>query len=238
MPPILRRLGLLSASAAFGLPLAASAGPITTTSTSTTSSTLASTTTTRTTTTSLGTPICAGDVEVDPEDRVASLAPGVLATVPIRVTVSSGLLDLSTSDGGAGGTFSGSGGCFGFPVPVSSGQTRTFDCGYTPPMAAPAQITLRATLSPHSGGGTACGSGSTGDLDSKVFPVAATTTSSTTTTLQTSTTSSSTTTSSTTLSGRVAVCHKERKTILVNASALEAHLGHGDAPGPCVALDR
>jgi hypothetical protein len=31
------------------------------------------------------------------------------------------------------------------------------------------------------------------------------------------------------------VCHKGRNTLLVGASALEAHLGHGDSEGPCPA---
>jgi hypothetical protein len=33
----------------------------------------------------------------------------------------------------------------------------------------------------------------------------------------------------------VAVCHKGRDTLVIAAPALEAHLRHGDAPGPCPA---
>lgn len=32
---------------------------------------------------------------------------------------------------------------------------------------------------------------------------------------------------------KVVVCHKGRKTLEVAAPAVDAHLGHGDTPGPC-----
>jgi hypothetical protein len=34
-------------------------------------------------------------------------------------------------------------------------------------------------------------------------------------------------------SGKVAVCHKGRKTIIISARAVPAHLRHGDTLGPC-----
>jgi len=34
-------------------------------------------------------------------------------------------------------------------------------------------------------------------------------------------------------SGKVAVCHKGKKTIYVDEAAVNAHLGHGDYMGPC-----
>jgi hypothetical protein len=34
-------------------------------------------------------------------------------------------------------------------------------------------------------------------------------------------------------SGKVAVCHKGKKTIYIDESAVKAHLGHGDYMGPC-----
>jgi hypothetical protein len=33
--------------------------------------------------------------------------------------------------------------------------------------------------------------------------------------------------------GRFTICHKGKNTITVSESALQAHLAHGDAPGPC-----
>lgn len=33
--------------------------------------------------------------------------------------------------------------------------------------------------------------------------------------------------------GKVAVCHKGKKTIYVDESAVDAHLGHGDHVGMC-----
>lgn len=33
--------------------------------------------------------------------------------------------------------------------------------------------------------------------------------------------------------GKVAVCHKGKKTIYVDEAAVKAHLGHGDYLGPC-----
>ena len=33
--------------------------------------------------------------------------------------------------------------------------------------------------------------------------------------------------------GKVAICHKGKKTIYVDESAVKAHLGHGDYMGPC-----
>jgi len=33
--------------------------------------------------------------------------------------------------------------------------------------------------------------------------------------------------------GKVAVCHKGKKTIYVDESAVDAHLGHGDYVGMC-----
>lgn len=33
--------------------------------------------------------------------------------------------------------------------------------------------------------------------------------------------------------GKVAICHKGKKTIYVPESAVKAHLGHGDYPGRC-----
>ena len=33
--------------------------------------------------------------------------------------------------------------------------------------------------------------------------------------------------------GKVAVCHKGKKTIYVDESAVDAHLAHGDYPGMC-----
>ena len=33
--------------------------------------------------------------------------------------------------------------------------------------------------------------------------------------------------------GKVAICHKGKKTIYVNNSAAKAHLNHGDYLGPC-----
>jgi len=33
--------------------------------------------------------------------------------------------------------------------------------------------------------------------------------------------------------GKVAVCHKGKKTIYVDDAAVKAHLGHGDYLGPC-----
>jgi hypothetical protein len=33
--------------------------------------------------------------------------------------------------------------------------------------------------------------------------------------------------------GKVAVCHKGKKTIYVDESAVDAHLGHGDYVGVC-----
>jgi hypothetical protein len=33
--------------------------------------------------------------------------------------------------------------------------------------------------------------------------------------------------------GKVAVCHKGKKTIYVDESAVDAHLGHGDHVGVC-----
>lgn len=33
--------------------------------------------------------------------------------------------------------------------------------------------------------------------------------------------------------GKVAVCHKGKKTIYVDEAAVKAHLGHGDYMGPC-----
>ena len=33
--------------------------------------------------------------------------------------------------------------------------------------------------------------------------------------------------------GKVAVCHKGKKTIYVDEAAVKAHLGHGDYIGPC-----
>jgi hypothetical protein len=33
--------------------------------------------------------------------------------------------------------------------------------------------------------------------------------------------------------GKVAVCHKGKKTIYVDEAAVKAHLGHGDYVGPC-----
>ncbi|MCG2722346.1 MAG: hypothetical protein L6290_10080 [Thermodesulfovibrionales bacterium] len=33
--------------------------------------------------------------------------------------------------------------------------------------------------------------------------------------------------------GKVAVCHKGKKTLHVDESAVKAHLGHGDYLGPC-----
>lgn len=34
-------------------------------------------------------------------------------------------------------------------------------------------------------------------------------------------------------SEKVAVCHKNKKTLMLPESAVEAHLGHGDTLGPC-----
>lgn len=205
-------------------------------------------TTTTTTTTRQFPPPCTGEVEVDPDDTVASLTPGVLSAMPIRVTITSGIMDLVPNDGGAGGSFTGV--CSGVPIGVGAGQTFTVACNYTPSANPPAQITIQANLTPHSGGGTACGPGSTADSDSKTFPVTTpsttsttssststtTTTSSTTTTTLPSTTTTTSTSSTTTIpEGRVAVCHKGRSTLLVDAPALGAHLGHGDTVGPCPA---
>lgn len=33
--------------------------------------------------------------------------------------------------------------------------------------------------------------------------------------------------------GKVAVCHKGKKTIYVDEAAVKAHMGHGDYLGPC-----
>ena len=33
--------------------------------------------------------------------------------------------------------------------------------------------------------------------------------------------------------GKVAVCHKGKKTIYIDEAAVKAHLGHGDYMGPC-----
>lgn len=33
--------------------------------------------------------------------------------------------------------------------------------------------------------------------------------------------------------GKVAICHKGKKTIYVDEAAANAHLGHGDYMGPC-----
>ncbi len=33
--------------------------------------------------------------------------------------------------------------------------------------------------------------------------------------------------------GKVAVCHKGKKTVYVDEAAVKAHLGHGDYLGPC-----
>ncbi len=223
---LLGAIGLVLALAGDGF-----AGPVTTTTTTTTN-----------TTTSQGPPPCIGDVEVDPDDTVASLTPEVLSAMPIRVTITSGIMDLVPNDGGAGGSFTGQ--CSGVPIGGLPGQPFTLACNYTPSASPPAQITIQANLTPHSGGGTACGAGSTADSDSKTFPVATPTTSSTTTTTSstsssthtsTSSTTSTTATSSTTMipHGRIAVCHKGRSTLLVDAAALGTHLGHGDREGPC-----
>ena len=61
-----------------------------------------------------------------------------------------------------------------------------------------------------------------------------TTTTTTTTTVPTTTTTT-TTASTTTLppTGKVTLCHKGKKTISVGASAVPAHLRHGDTLGPC-----
>lgn len=32
---------------------------------------------------------------------------------------------------------------------------------------------------------------------------------------------------------KVAVCHKNKKTLMLPESAVDAHLGHGDTLGPC-----
>lgn len=32
---------------------------------------------------------------------------------------------------------------------------------------------------------------------------------------------------------KVAVCHKGKKTLMLPESAVDAHMGHGDTPGPC-----
>jgi hypothetical protein len=227
-------VGVLLALARAGL-----AGPTTTTSTtsstssttsttttitsSTSSSTLATTTTTtNTTTTSQFPPVCVGAVEVDPDDTVTGLAPGVTTTIPVRVTVTSGVFDLFVRDQ-AQLLF-----CFRSPVAALPGQPLTVDCSYATAANPPSQITITAILSPHSLG-SSCGSGSLSDVDSKAFPVAGATTTSTTTT------TSSTTSTTTIPDGRIAVCHKNRNTLLVDASALEAHLRHGDSEGPCLA---
>lgn len=183
---------------------------------------------------------------MDPGDTVASLAPGVLSAMPLRVTVASGIMDLVPDDGGVGGSFSGV--CSGVPIGVSAGQTSTLACNYTPSVSPPTQITIIANLTPHSGGGTVCGAGSGSDSDSKTFPVAGATTTSTTSTTSTtlasttstSTSSTSSTTAPTTTSstttippGRMAVCHKGERTLVVDASGLRGHLAHGDTPGPC-----
>ncbi len=52
----------------------------------------------------------------------------------------------------------------------------------------------------------------------------------------TTTTAPPTTTTTTTVppsENRVTLCHKGRDTIVVNASAVPAHLAHGDTVGPC-----
>jgi hypothetical protein len=223
----------------------ASAGPTTTTSTtSTTSSTVASTslttTTTTSTTTSLPTlPVCVGQVEVDPDDTVASLAPGVAVTIPIQVTITSGLFDLFVRDGAVVVCFQ-----------TSAFQTQTLACSYTPSANPPSQITLSASLTPHSVG-FSCSPGSQSSSDSKTFSVTTPTTTTTSTT-STTTTSSSTTTSTTVQTttttiakacvrdprqrGKCLVClekGKKERTLSVERRRLDSFLRHGATPGAC-----
>jgi hypothetical protein len=230
-------IGLLLASVEPG-----SAGPTTTTTaTSTTSSTVASTsltttTTTRPTTTAPTLPVCVGQVEVDPDDTVASLVPGVAVTIPIRVTITSGLFDLFVRDGAVVL-------CFQSPA----FQTQALACSYTPPANPPSQITLSASMTPHSVG-FSCNPSSQSAFDSKTFSV----TTPTTTTTSTSTTSSSTTTSTTVQTttttivkacvrdprhrGRCLVClekGKEQRTLSVERRKLDLFLRRGATPGAC-----
>lgn len=61
-----------------------------------------------------------------------------------------------------------------------------------------------------------------------------TTTTTTTAAPTTTTTAAPTTTTTTTLpGGKVALCHKDKKTIRVSAKAVPAHLRHGDELGAC-----